>query len=296
VTFLAALAGGLFTALFVGVLTGSAPHVRLRRPRATTSGAQLWLVQAGAHLTPSQFWASSTALGVGTFTVLALVTATPAVAVVPALAVSGLPRVLFARRRSQRLRAVQEAWPDALREIVASITSGMSLAQALTALARNGPEAIQAAFARFPVLVRTLGVTPALEVVKAELADPTSDRVIEVLILAQERGGRIVADVLRDLGEATNEDLKTGEQITTDALEQKINGRAVFVLPWLVLLMLTAQPGHFRDFYQSVGGLLVVGVAGLLCLLGVFLLGRLSKDPVEGRVLDGSGPTTGATA
>jgi Flp pilus assembly protein TadB len=80
--------------------------------------------------------------------------------------------------------------------------------------------------------------------------------------------------------------VKTGEQIATDALEQKINARAVFVLPWLVLLLLTARPGHFRDFYQSSGGLLVVAVAGVASLLGVLVLGRLARDPVEERVLD----------
>lgn len=297
-TLLAALASGVAVYLAVGLASGNGPHPQRRRGRQprTPGRGQLWLVQAGVSLTPRQFWTGSVAIGLMVFGLLSLATATPAVAVVPAVAIGGLPRLVYARRRGQRMRAVQEAWPDALREVVAGITSGMSLAQSLTALARSGPEAIQQAFARFPVLARTLGVASALEVIKAELADPTSDRVIEVLILAQERGGRIVADVLRDLGEATNEDMKTGEQITTDALEQKINGRAVFVLPWLVLVMLTAQPGHFRAFYQSSGGLLVVGLAGVLCLVGVVVLGRLSRDPVEERVLDGGAPLVGVGA
>jgi tight adherence protein B len=288
VTLLAALVTGVAVAFAVGVATGHAPTLRRaqRPPRPRAEEAQRWLVQAGLALTPRQFWVGSVALGAAVFAVVVLATATPAVAVVPALAVAGLPRLVFARQRARRLRAVQEAWPDALREVVAGITAGMSLSSALGALARNGPEAIREAFARFPVLVRTLGVVPALEVIKAELADPTTDRVIEVLILAHERGGRIVAEVVRVLGDATNDEVKTGEQIATDALEQKINARAVFVLPWLVLLLLTARPGHFRDFYQSSGGLLVVAVAGVASLLGVLVLGRLARDPVEERVLD----------
>jgi tight adherence protein B len=286
VTLLAALCSGVVAYLAVGALTGAGPagrpssHRRRRRDRA-----QLWLVQAGVQLTPRQFWASSVALGVAAFAAVVLLTATPSVAIVPAVAVTGLPRLVFARQRAQRLRAVQEAWPDALRELVAGITAGLSLSQALSGLAHTGPPAIRQAFARFPALLRTVGVIAALEVLKAELADPTTDRIVEVLILAHERGGRIVADILRDLAEATNEDLKTGEQITTDALEQKINARAVFVLPWLVLLLLTAQPGHFRDFYQSSAGLLVVAGAGGLSLVGIAVLGRLARDPVEERVL-----------
>jgi hypothetical protein len=59
------------------------------------------------------------------------------------------------------------------------------------------------------------------------------------------------------------------------------------VLPWLALLALTIRPGHFRDFYQSGGGVLVVGVAGAVSLLGMWILGRLSAEPVEQRMLGG---------
>ena len=34
----------------------------------------------------------------------------------------------------------------------------------------------------------------------------------------------------------------------------RINARAVMVLPWCVLVALTARPGAFRTFYQSSGG------------------------------------------
>jgi Flp pilus assembly protein TadB len=135
-----------------------------------------------------------------------------------------------------------------------------------------------------------LGTVPALEVVKEELADSTSDRVIEVLVLAQERGGQIVRDILEDLVAATTRDLKLLEEIETEGLEMKINARAVLVLPWLVLVALTIRAGPFRDFYRSTGGLIVVLVAGLLSLVGGFLIGRLSRTQGEQRVF-GSGAT-----
>jgi tight adherence protein B len=288
-TLLAALATGVAVFLAVGAATGHPPALPRRRRRVDPGAGQRWLVQAGVQLTPAQFWVGSATVGALTGALVTMATATPAVAVVPALAVAALPRLVIARQRARRLRAVQEAWPDALREVVACITAGMSLSQALGALATSGPEATRLAFARFPVLQRMLGVAPALEIIKAELADPTSDRVIEVLLLAHERGGRIVAEVLRDLAEATTDDVRTTEQLATDSLEQRINARAVFVLPWLVLLVLTLRPGHFRDFYQSPAGLGVVAVAGVASLVGVAIIGRLSREPVEERVLAGDG-------
>lgn len=285
-TLLAALATGAAAYLAVGYLIGSAPPLAFHRAgRGRANRGQRWLTQAGVSLTPQQFWLASAAVGMATFVLVTLATDTPAVALVPAAGAALAPRAYFAQHRARRLREVAEAWPDGLREINAAVTAGMSLPQALTALATSGPLALQRAFARFPLLARVLGVTPALEVIKAELADPTSDRVIEVLILAHERGGPIVGDLLRDLAEATANDVKTMEEIATAGLEHRLNARAVFVLPWLVLAGLTATPGHFRAFYQSPTGFAVVVLAAALSLAGVAITTRLSRQPTEERVL-----------
>ncbi len=124
----------------------------------------------------------------------------------------------------------------------------------------------------------------ALEMVKEDLADPTSDRVIEVLVLAYERGGSVVPEILSDLAEATTRDLWTLEQVRTEALEQKINSRVVFVLPWLVLVAMTSQSGAFREFYSSPVGIAVVVAGGVLSLLGIFVASRLGRRPSEPRV------------
>jgi tight adherence protein B len=179
---------------------------------------------------------------------------------------------------------VQAAWPDGLRDIGASIAAGRSLTQAVNALAANGPPALREAFARFPDLSRMLGTGPALEVVKEELADPTSDRVIEILLLAHERGGPIVREILDDLVDATTRDLKLLDALETEGLEMRINARAVVVLPWLVLVALTARPGPFRDFYRSGGGFATLLIAAVLTLAGMLVLGRLGRDDEEQRV------------
>lgn len=292
----AALAVGVFAYFLVGYATGHAPDVRFRRRdrRGLLSRRQIWLHQAGVAVTPRQFWAASAAAGGVAFAAVVALTGTPLVALVPAGAVAGLPRAYFARRRAARLRLVQQAWPDGLRDLLASITAGRSLPQALTTVAHSGPTPLQHAFARFPLLSRMLGTVPALEVVKEELADPTSDRVIEVLILAQERGGQIVKDILEDLVVTTTKDLKVLEEIETEGLEMKINARAVLVLPWVVLVALTIRAGPFRDFYQSGGGLLVVLAGGVLSAFGYFLIARLGRTQHERRVFGSGVPLAGA--
>ena len=294
-TTLAACAVGVFCALlaaaFMGTMPVLTPPRRAFAPRRADH--RLWLQQAGAGLTPLRFWSGSAAAGCFALLALVALTGSVLVAAVPAVAVALLPRAFYARRRRLRMREVQAAWPDGLRDIGASIAAGRSLTQAVNALAIGGPPALRQAFVRFPELARVLGTGPALEVIKEELADSTSDRVIEILLLAHERGGPIVRDVLDDLVDATTRDLKLMDALETEGLEMRINARAVVVLPWLVLVALTARPGPFRDFYRSGGGFMTLLVAAALTVVGMFVLGRLARDEEEARVF---GAANGASS
>jgi tight adherence protein B len=290
VILLAALAVGVFCASVGGLVTGVIPRARSTarpRRRAQTGRRQLWLQQAGVEITPVQFWVLVFGAGLLTFGVLGIVTGTPLVVVVPALGAASIPGAVIGRRRSARLRELQASWPDGVRDLLASIAAGRSMTQALNALAATGPAPLRIAFARFPVLAPMIGTVPALEIVKEELADPNSDRVIEVLILAHERGGDIVRDILEDLVVATTKDVKVLDEIETDGLEMKINARAVVILPWLVLLALTLRAGPFRDFYRSPAGLLVVVIGAGLSVVGAFAIGRLGHWRGEERVFGG---------
>jgi tight adherence protein B len=291
VTLLAALAVGAFCALVTGHLVGR--PVELRRwayPAEQRESARLWLAQAGVAVSPTQFLLVSAGAGLATFAVTFFVTGTALVALVPAGAAALLPHAWFRRRRTARLRELQAAWPDGLRDLGASLAAGRSLGHALRTLAETGPPPLREAFARFPALARMLGPVAALEVVEAELADPTSDRVIEVLILAQERGGPIVAHIIDDLVVATTKDVKVLDEIESEGLEMKLNARAVLVMPWLVLVALTVRDGAFRDFYSSSAGVVVVLVGAALCALGAWWIGRLGHAHEERRVFGSAHP------
>ena len=168
---------------------------------------------------------------------LFLLTGVPMVSFAPALLVTVVPCLYFAHVHEKRMSAVQRAWPDGLHDLVASISSGMSLQRAVEQLASSGPAPLQEAFERFSFLARTVGMVPALEIVKEALADATGDRVIEVLILAHGAGRRGSSSTSCDMYARDHyRDVWTLEAIQTEQLEQKINARVVFLLPWMVLV------------------------------------------------------------
>ncbi len=279
------VAAAIATAVSVGLIGVSVAagtnrstrrHLRFREP------------VAGLDVSTGRFWTTVLGAGAVAYLMVHALTGLVPVSLVPALVVATLPKAYFARKRSARLAAVQEAWPDGLRDLLASVRSGSSLPAAIENLAAFGPAPLRDAFHGFGVYSRSLGVVPALEMVREDLSDPTSDRVIEVLVLAYERGGTVVPEILDDLANATTRDLWTMEQVRTEALEQKINSRVVFVLPWLVLVAITARNGAFREFYSTPTGVLVVAIGGLLSLIGVAITSKMSAQPPEPRVFGGS--------
>lgn len=282
----AALATGVFVYLLVALLTGNALSFRpARSGRTATDRRELWLTQAGVTLSFRQFWIGSLFVGMVGFGVAWALSGAWVVAAAPAVTMALLPRAFFSRQRSRRLAETVEAWPDGLRDLTASIQSGKSVTQSIETLAETGPPALRRAFERFPTLNQMFGTRAALAAIKHDLADPTSDRVIEILSIAYERGGSSVVGILTDLADAVTADLRTLEEIRTAELEQRINARAVFALPWLVLLLITIRGGPFREFYQSSAGVVTVIIGAVLSLAGLLIVSRLSRDPVEPRIL-----------
>jgi len=283
-----AVLSSVTAAMSVAWLTGTVPRRIVRKVRHRSSGRlDVALRRSGIDMTARRFWLVTVASGILVLAVVSALTGVVAVAVAPAAMAALGPRWWVARRSAARLADIQRAWPDAIRDLVASIGAGMSLNRALEELGRTGPIALRPVFSRYSMSARAVGVAPALQGVRGDLADPTSDRVVEVLLVAHERGGAMVSEILRDLAVATTRDLWLLDEIETESLEQRINARAVFVLPWMVLLAVTVQDGPFRDFYRSGAGVVVIVLGAIASGLGMAAVSRLGRQPAEPRVLVG---------
>lgn len=282
---LIAAAGGFAAYLICGLLLGVAPRfhrpARLRRP----SRLRVWLIQTGSPLTPARFLAASAGIGVAAWVVLGVVTGDPFTGLFPALAASGYLAWAHQRRRAERMRAVVDAWPDAIRHVLAYVRSGATIPVAVSSLAAEGPEPIRVLFAGWDDRARLLGFGPALETVRSALAEPTSDRVVEVLGIAHQWGGEVVADVLEDLAGEVAEDLRTERAIRAEGTTQRIEAWVIGMVPWLLLVYITASQGEYRAYYQSGQGRFVILAAGLWWSLGLGIYGVLNRRDVEPRVL-----------
>jgi len=283
VRLLAGVSAALMAYLGIGLLLGVRPA---RMPsRRKPFGMHTWLRQAGLGVHPIGWVVISLLVGCVAASICTTITGSRVLGGVVGLAAAGVPSWQVARRRARRLGEAARAWPDGLRFLAASLRSGRTLPAALADLPSEGPEALRPAFTRFVSRTDVFGVGVALELTRDDLADPLSDRVIEVLITALEKGGALIPSLLHDLAESTTKDLRTAEEIDTNSLEQRLNARVVIVVPWAVLVVLTAQPGPFRDFYSSPAGTMVIVLAGVLSAVGLAMLTRFGRTATEPRLM-----------
>ena len=289
----AALSAAVFAYLAMGYLLGQAPPrlgLRARPKAAVRPRAQQWLDQAGADVNPTQFWTVSVLGGALAFVVVAGLTGTVAVALLPAIAVAGLPRTYYAAVRKNRARQRTRAWPDALRHLSASLATPLSLHQALVALGRTGPLPLRPAFERYARLTAALDQRAALQAVREDLADAVSDRVLDVLIAAVDQGPAIVMDLLADQAHITSLDLVLVEQIESRQLLDRLSARGVLVLPYFLLVVLCASVPEYQAFYGTAGGVLVLAIGVALSFGGMAIVRRQARIPGEERVF---GPAAG---
>ncbi|MEZ5230249.1 MAG: type II secretion system F family protein [Acidimicrobiales bacterium] len=199
------------------------------------------------------------------------------------------PIVVLDRRRVANRRVRRAAWPDALRDLATRLRSGASMHAALTELGRLGPAPLRPSFARYETLAAALDHRVALETIGNELADPLTDRIVEVLLVAFDQGSRVVVDVLEELAASTVRDLALTTDIETAQLETKLEARSAAVLPFVVLGLLCLGSEGYRNFYASGRGTLVIVFGFVMSLVGVVLVDRLGRIEVEPRILRAGG-------
>lgn len=206
-------------------------------------------------------------------------------AMVVSVAAAFIPRTLAARARQRRTEAMRSAWPEALDEVVSAIRSGLSVGEALGGLGSRGPEVLREPFAHFSYAVRATGrLDVCLDDVKAKLADPLADRVIESMRIAATLGGADLGKSLSTLASLVREENRArGELLARQSWT--VNGaRLAAAAPWLLLLLLSTREGTVQAYSTPTGiGVLISGFIATVVAYGLMV--RLGRLPHEERIL-----------
>src|SRR6187431_1840575 len=161
----------------------------------------------------------------------------------------------------------------------------MSLPDALAALGVRGPELLRPAFDEFALDYQVTGrFADSLDRLKARLADPVGDRVVEGLRIAREVGGGELGSLLRNLSGYLREDARTRSELESRQAWTVNGARLAVAAPWLVLLMLCFQREVIAR-YASPAGIVVLAIGAVLCFVAYRAMVRIGRLPTERRVL-----------
>jgi tight adherence protein B len=190
------------------------------------------------------------------------------------------------RARARRRRAVlRDLWPEVVDNLASGVRAGLSLPEALGALAERGPEVLRPAFARFAAHHRATGrFDRALDALKDELADPVADRICEALRLAREVGGSDLGRLLRNLSGFLRDDARTRAELEARQSWTVNAARLAVAAPWAVLALLSTRPEAVRA-YDSPTGVAVLAAGAAACLVAYRLMLRVGRLPQEQRVM-----------
>ncbi|GAB3255562.1 type II secretion system F family protein [Nocardioides dilutus] len=260
-----------------------------REGRATVRNdgrvAQL-LARAGlGEVSVTGFALLCVATGVLTAFVMQLVSGTAPVASAFGVMAGWLPVATVSARARRRQREFAEVWPEAVDNLVSAVRAGLSLPDALAGLGVRGPEPLRPAFDQFALDYQVTGrFGESLDRLKARLADPVGDRVVEGLRIAREVGGGELGRLLRNLSGYLREDVRTRSELESRQAWTVNGARLAVASPWLVLLFMSFQSEVIRR-YASPGGVVVLAIGGGLCLVAYRLMMRIGRLPVERRIL-----------
>lgn len=209
-----------------------------------------------------------------------LVVQVPALSLVAAVAGAVAPFAWLRARRSRLVRARRGLWPDVCDLLIASVRAGMSLPDAVGSLAESAPTELRPAFAGFARDVAASGhFDSSAERLKAALADPVADRIIETLRMARQVGGTELTPVLRALAASVRADASLRAEV--ESRQSWIRGAAVLgvAAPWVILALLAMRPEGVEAYTSPEGiALILVGAAVSFVAFRVMLrLGRLPE-------------------
>jgi len=252
-----------------------------RRRFATLRGA---LAQAGLGSLPlPAFTAISLILGLACAALAQALIGVRALAVVVALVGALVPMMIVLWRARERHRSNRTVWPDVVDHLVSAVRSGLALPDSVSTLAESGPVPTRAAFADFAHDYRATGSFGyAIDRLKAGLADPVADRILETLRMAREVGGSDLTIVLRDLAAWLRQDAAIRAEVEARQSWVVNAARLGVAAPWIVLLLLSSRP-EGAVAYNTESGVVVIISGLVVSVIAYRLMVHIGRLPEERR-------------
>lgn len=184
-------------------------------------------------------------------------------------------------KSSERILAVL---PEIIDHMISGIQSGLSLSETLSNLAIRGPAETEEYFLRVRENLKAgMSFDRAISLLQDEIQLRAADQLFEALIFAKNLGGSELLSMLRQLGDFTRQDLSLRREIAAKQGWIRNSAHLSAAAPWILLLMLAAQPSTSAAFATS-QGVVILGLGVAMTALAYLWMGKLSALPEPHRI------------
>jgi len=184
-------------------------------------------------------------------------------------------------RRKRRKKKFEKALPDTLQLMSGSLAAGLSLAQSVDTIVRDGTEPVASEFRK--VLIETrlgLSLETALQGVADRFESKDFDWVVMAINIQRQVGGNL-AELLNTVAATMREREYMRRQVAALAAEGKLSAMVLGGLPpaFMLYLLVANHSYVIVLFTRALGIAMLVGGAMLLSV-GIFWMSRIVKVEV----------------
>jgi Flp pilus assembly protein TadB/Mg-chelatase subunit ChlD len=191
------------------------------------------------------------------------------------------PEAYRRQRASRRARKFADLLPEALQLVVGALRSGFSLAQAVDALVREGPDPVAGEFARATAEIRLGGeLEDALDRVAARNNSRDLSWLVMAIRIQREVGGNL-SEVMETAVNTMRERGQLNRHVRALSAEGRLSAYVLVALPvGVAAFMFVSRGEYLRPLYTQTIGLCMLAAAAIMIAAGAFWLSRLIKVKV----------------
>lgn len=201
-------------------------------------------------------------------------TGIPAFAVSVSIGALALELEVLSTKAKQRRKIVSRVWPEVLDSLISASNAGMSFPEAFQDLANIGPEALRP---QLKAVVRQLDSGRSLEQslaqLQSELSEVNVDRLVTLIALVNDAGGRGFYDALRQQARIARDDLALWGELESKQGWVTGTAKVAIAAPWIIVTLLCSRAENVAA-YASAGGSFIL-LAGLVVSAFAYQLIRM---------------------
>jgi len=240
------------------------------------------LRQAGMTVTPQRFYIYSVICGI-VLTAIAYLAGAPLLTLPGALlaGIFGLPRWTVSFRRTRRVKAFLNEFPNALDIIVRAVKSGLPLSDGIRLIASESPEPVKSEFRRI-VESQQIGMSiPDAALRMPETMPCPEAGFFGIVIQIQQQAGGNLSEALGNLSRVLRDRKKMKAKVQALSMEAKASAAIIGALPFIVSgLVYLSSPNYITPLFTTSTGNLILGVAGVWMSIGIFVMRKMMNFEV----------------